>query len=274
MLYARSLTNATFRAVKLWSRKVSRVTLLYPVNLFRIAELDSPQLDIVTMEPIAADLLYELSDSVRHLVVSAPASSDSAISLRRLPHLESFFGPEGYVQFDVGAGPQFRELGLEDFAGTDLASVAKFNDLRGLRLLNARRLEDIGGLKAFSAMVDVEITYARSLTEFSPIAQMQALEKLVLERCTGLDNLGFTRALRGLRFLDISDVKDVASLEPLRDLRGLETLLAAGSTRILDGDLSPLIGLPRLATIGMRSRRDYTPPLRTVLLDRGIDPDE
>ena len=74
------------------------------------------------------------------------------------------------------------------------------NDLRGLRLLNARRLEDIGGLKAFSAMVDVEITYARSLTEFSPIAQMQALEKLVLERCTGLDNLGFTRARGGSGF--------------------------------------------------------------------------
>ena len=35
--------------MKLWSRKVSRVTLLYPVNLFRIAELDSPQLDFVTM---------------------------------------------------------------------------------------------------------------------------------------------------------------------------------------------------------------------------------
>jgi hypothetical protein len=64
-----------------------------------------------------------------------------------------------------------------------------------------------------------------------------------------------------LRFLRISECGEMASLAPIESLTELEVLYAWGSTRIVDGDLSPLARLPRLKEVRMRNRRGYKPPV-------------
>jgi hypothetical protein len=48
------------------------------------------------------------------------------------------------------------------------------------------------------------------------------------------------------------------------ELSLLECLYAWGSTRIEDGDLSPLLRLSHLSEIRMRDRREYRPRLAQV----------
>jgi len=50
----------------------------------------------------------------------------------------------------------------------------------------------------------------------------------------------------------------------VRELTLLECLYAWGSTRVEDGDLSPLLTLSRLKEIRMRDRPEYQPKLAAV----------
>jgi hypothetical protein len=71
--------------------------------------------------------------------------------------------------------------------------------------------------------------------------------------------------LVNLRFLGISECGEVESLAPIGSLDQLEVLYAWGSTRIVDGDLSPLARLPRLKELSVRDRRDYKPRVADLL---------
>ena len=83
----------------------------------------------------------------------------------------------------------------------------------------------------------------------------------MFEECPQIDAIDEVERLIGLRFLGVSECGAIASLSPVRGLTQLETFYAWGSTRILDGDLSPLTQLPRLQEIRMRNRRGYKPPV-------------
>ena len=78
---------------------------------------------------------------------------------------------------------------------------------------------------------------------------------------TAIDAIG---ALENLRFLGVSDCGRIDSLGPLANLTELEVLYAWGSTRVLDGDLTPLLKLPKLREIRMRDRHEYKPRIRDI----------
>ena len=55
------------------------------------------------------------------------------------------------------------------------------------------------------------------------------------------------------------DVGDIASVAPLSELKQLKALWIAGSrTKIIDGDLTPLTTLPRLAMLKLGNMRHYS----------------
>ena len=66
-------------------------------------------------------------------------------------------------------------------------------------------------------------------------------------------------AVPPLTRLKVANCGDIASLAPLRGLDELEEFFAWESTRVVDGDLSVLLELPKLREIGMRDRREYRP---------------
>jgi hypothetical protein len=70
--------------------------------------------------------------------------------------------------------------------------------------------------------------------------------------------------LTRLTALEVADCRSIDSLHPLSSLEALERFLAWGSTRIMDADLSPLLSLPRLNELRMKSRREYKPSVKEV----------
>jgi internalin A len=111
--------------------------------------------------------------------------------------------------------------------------------LAALTIVGAPRLHDIDDVGGLSA----------------------TLRELKFEDCKRIGAVDVVESLVGLRFLGISESGDIASLSPVRSLSELEVFYAWGSTCILDGDLSPLTGLPRLQEVRMRNRRGYQPPV-------------
>ncbi len=100
---------------------------------------------------------------------------------------------------------------------------------------------------------------ARQLQDISDVAGVTSLRELEFEDCPALDTIDGVESLVNLRFLGLSECGDIESLVPIGSLEQLEVLYAWGSTRIVDGDLTPLARLPRLKEVRMRDRRGYKP---------------
>jgi hypothetical protein len=137
----------------------------------------------------------------------------------------------------------------------DLTRFGELPVLRRLEVSQGRKLRSSGGLGATVEFLGLYLQGA--LTELSglPIG----LRDLAVESCKGLDTLEAVATVPGLHRLKVADCGDIASLAPLASLTELESFYAWESTKILDGDLSVLLELPRLGAIGLQDRRHYTP---------------
>ena len=67
-----------------------------------------------------------------------------------------------------------------------------------------------------------------------------------------------------MRFFDLSEGGEVPTLAPLGGLVTLERLYLYDSTKVADGDLSPIAGLPRLKDFRMQNRRGYSPSVKEI----------
>lgn len=65
-------------------------------------------------------------------------------------------------------------------------------------------------------------------------------------------------ALHRLRILLLGDLGDIASIRPLSRLKKLERLFLIETTNVVDGELSPLLDLPRLKHVDFLDRPHYS----------------
>jgi len=129
-------------------------------------------------------------------------------------------------------------------------------------------LESLSGLADWPKLKVLGVFLARRLQDTSDVAGLASLRELEFEDCPALDHLDHFEALVNVRFLGISECGDIESLAPIGSLDHVEVLYAWGSTRIVDGDLSPLARLPRLKEIRMRDRQHYKPHVAELPLAR------
>ena len=121
-------------------------------------------------------------------------------------------------------------------------------------------LESLAGIGELSELALLGIIGGPKLHDISEVAERaQSLRELEFGGCSFLTDLDDIAGLINLRFLGVSNCGDIESLAPIGSLHQLEVLYAWGSTRVVDGDLSPLTQLPQLREIRMRDRANYTP---------------
>lgn len=139
----------------------------------------------------------------------------------------------------------------------DLARFGQLPGLRRLELSQGRRLQTTRGVGP------VRFLGLYQQGGLSELAELPALEELAIE---GARKLGAIDAVAGLplRRLTLANCGDIASLAPLAGMDTLEELFAWESTRVLDGDLSVLLTLPRLRTVALRDRREYRPRVSEI----------
>jgi hypothetical protein len=139
----------------------------------------------------------------------------------------------------------------------DLARFGRLPRLRRLELSQGRKLVSTKGVSPSVRFLGLYLQGALSALEELP----PALEVLAIE---GAKQLGELVTVPSLTRLKAANCGDIASLAPLRGLDRLEEFFAWESTRIVDGDLSVLLELPRLREIGLRERREYRPRVAEI----------
>jgi hypothetical protein len=102
-------------------------------------------------------------------------------------------------------------------------------------------------------------------------ADPSRLRELWFESCGALVALDDIARQTGLRDLGVANCGPIDSLAPIAALRELEHLHMYESTRIADGDLTPLLRLTRLIDLRMMNRQHYKPTVADVKTQLGLD---
>lgn len=235
-----------------YSRGFCESNLEFLAPHWSVRRLDVLDRKILDLEPVG-----RLGGSLEDL--SVQADPRAKLDLRVLPHLRSIAGEWGLICPTLDGVESLQSVVTWYFDEADLHAFRNHFALQRLTLKEAPHLESLSGLAGLAAMEKLGVISARRLHDISDVAGLTSLRELKFEDCPSIAVLDDVEQLVNLRFLSFSDCGDVASLGPVRGLDSLEEFYAWGSTRIVDGDLSPLPRLPRLKEIRMRDRHGYKP---------------
>jgi hypothetical protein len=216
---------------------------------------------ITDLEPI-----YRLAGTLEQL--SLATSEKTALDLSRLPQLKHL-SCENWTQIEhtISSCTALDYLYTGSYTDRDLLPLANNRSLTTIRMKDRSRLESLNGVDAFASLVELGVFGAPMLKDVVDLGSASApktLRTLELEMCRGISSLDEIGHLTGLTYLNVSDCGDIASFGPLANLHHLKELYAYGTTRVVDGDLSPLTGLTELTDLRMQSRRDYKPSLKSI----------
>ncbi len=207
--------------------------------------------------------LARLGGSLEEL--SIQAAPGTHVDLATLPHLTSLAAGWDEVRDTLHEPEGLKEIVVFEYDEIDLQPLAVQPSLKIIKLKAAPRLESLYGVDHF-ALRRLQVALARELDDIDALAHAsRSLDEVDFETCLGLYDIESLGRLTRLRFLGISDCGRIPSLGPLANLVELECLYAWGSTRVEDGDLSPLLRLPRLKEVRMRDRREYRPRVGEIV---------
>jgi hypothetical protein len=193
--------------------------------------------------------------------LSVQAASSAELDLGALPHLRSVAGEWALISGTLGSVDALESVITWRFDESDLHAFRDHVGLQRLTIKEAPYLESLAGVGDLSELSVFVVGLARRLSDISDVAgpASSSLREFKLESCSAISSLDDVEHLCELRVLGFSECGEIESLAPLDSLRHLEEVYAWGSTRIVDGDLSPLARLPQLREIRMRDRRGYKP---------------
>jgi internalin A len=217
--------------------------------------------------------VYRLAETLERLsVVSSPKAT---IDLRRLPWLTSVAADWRQIADTIEHAIALNDLYTSSYEPPDLHPLQRNQALTRLRMKQHPRLGSLGGIQYLPALTEVGIFGARRLDDIDALARRDAPTRLAsidLESCSGIAALDALAEHLDLRYLGIGNCGPIASLRPLGGMTSLQRLWAYESTRISDGDLTPLLGLGSLTDLRLKPRKHYRPTLAEVEHQLGLEP--
>jgi len=131
-----------------------------------------------------------------------------------------------------------------------LDGIEVLKNLKSLRLYFMPNVTDIEPISKFTNLRELELVNLIRLRDLTPLAKCTKLQQLSLDGC-----------------------REFESFKPLAALKSLELLSYDTETKgnILDGDLSPLLGLKKLKVLCMVNKRHYKPSTYEVRKMNGME---
>ena len=259
----------------LWSGQADGLILNYARG-FRERSLDFveawPLRRITILARTLRDLdpIYRLAPTLCEL--SLTASDRAEVDLALLPELRALGGDWALMRNAVAALGELQELRVLDFDDYDLTVLSENTALKRLTLKAPRRLARLTGVESLPLLEFVWLAGAPGLTDLADLASCKdTLTELRLDTCGRITTVDDLAQLVNLTTLRVANCGPIASLAPLVGLTRLEKLYLYESTRVMDGDLSPLLQLTRLTDLRMMNRRHYEPTVANVRIRLGLD---
>ena len=132
-------------------------------------------------------------------------------------------------------------LVLYKFGEHDLQSICMLKKLEELELINSRKIVSLRGLNMIKGLRRLSLFILPNLEEFDPLKELKQLEYLQIETCKKMKTLNFLENLLRLTTLRINECGEIYSLKEISNLKKLQDIWIR-NTKILDGDLSSLVG--------------------------------
>lgn len=231
-----------------------RVTGLENLEFLR----DYPSLLYLETENVSAEGLrcIESVSNLRGLRLESPKGG---LDFSCFPQLEEFIGDWHRDSTGIGKCGELRRLHAFGFRSTqpDFSSLADcvrlerlilvrpgitslgdidaLEDLRYLDIAYAPKIKDLTPLAASKVdLREIQLTNLKNISDYAPLARIRRLRRLILSRCAPMADLAWTM---GMDYLDFFTFVE---------------------TKVLNGDLSPLLSLPLLRIANAGNRRDYS----------------
>lgn len=145
------------------------------------------------------------------------------------------FKPRSKDLSDLTGVTRLEQLAVTQSDLTSLAGVEALEDLRYLDVAYVPKLESLTALsKCGVGIRELDITNARNVRNYKPIASLQKLRNLRISYSAPMKNLKWTAGLNNLDSFSFVD------------------------TNVEDGDLSPLLKLPKLRYVGSMNKKHYS----------------
>jgi hypothetical protein len=143
---------------------------------------------------------------------------------------------------------RLEDLGLVQTNIASLAGIEALEDVRSLDIAYAPKLESLAALANHASLREIDFETVKQIQSYEPLAKIPCLRRLLLFKCASMPDLQWIAGLQHLDFFTFVE------------------------TNVTDGDLSPLLKLPRLRVAGTLGKKHYshTPAeLDKALADRG-----
>ncbi|MCG2798358.1 MAG: hypothetical protein L6367_07440 [Cellulomonas sp.] len=249
------------------------VTLESPDSLEGLEHVSAPRIRVTGQVECDADPLHRLNPQVRELDLrDALLLPRQRLDLERLSDLRTLVLDQAQDSRGARLAPGVRSFTVRPFSGKAIADLPHGAGVRKLTVIQARGLGSLAGLgQAYPALRALGLHGLPRLVDLSPVEEVRALRWLSIESCRGLADISATAAMSRLQYLAFEDCPSLASIGPLAHHVALERFVANGSTKIADGDLSPLASVPHLRMMIIPERRGYHPSPVDVALEMGLD---
>jgi hypothetical protein len=222
-----------------------------------IRELEITDRRLDTLEPI-----HSLAPTLESLRVTT--HPDLTIRLSELPKLRNLGASWAQVAETIGQVSGLHDLFLLAYMPDNLEPLSSHSGLQTLRMKDRPRLRSLSGLSCLPNIQRLGIYLAARLDDITELRDRSEIRELELDWCKKMRRIDDLAGCVGLRRLSVAESGDIESLKPVAGLIELEELYLYGSTKILDNDLTPLTGLPRLKTLALMNRRGYSPSVQEL----------
>ncbi len=151
-----------------------------------------------------------------------------------------------------------RELRMSRYKSVegDLSAFCSLSNLESI-VLKVCNIKSIGDLSCLTKMRRLKIARATKLMSLAGIEALSGLRELHIEGCRKIAKIDPVGQLKDLERLLLPNNGEIESIKPLHRLKKLRKFLFYDSTKIMDGDLTPLKALPDLEDVAFAQRRHY-----------------
>lgn len=217
------------------------------VDLSRLVELRLKALSVPYPDAIDVSAARDM-DSLEYLAVGAARSLDLR-RLRSLRHLRAGFSRSSRLP---GSWPSLESCSWSACSPRtgDLTFMGNAPRLTKLELIEGS-IRSLHGIEDMP-LRELDLYGLQSLWSVEGLGPV--LELIRLEKCKAIRDLSPIGRCPAVHTLVLADCGEVPSLRFIRSLPMLHRVVITGDTRIVDGDLHPLVGIPE---VHMKDRRGY-----------------
>jgi hypothetical protein len=184
---------------------------------------------------------------------------NSAIDFKQFPNLKTVAFVWRPKSDSLFACTKLEMLRIRNYKAktNDLLHFSNMIGLKSLTLVTSP-IQSLAGIENLQNLEELSLNYLSKLNNIEHIKHLKNLVDLEFESCKAISSYEPISKLNQLKRLVFDKMGQIPSVEPFSALENLEWLGWYEKTTITDGDLSPLLNLPKLIKLAIPRRKHYS----------------